>query len=92
MTGYAADLPAIGATAAALRSSADALDVDLTVSGVVGPGRLGPAVAALLTGVRSDLDQARGTVAALSEEVDRVRTAYAALDTDVATGFDQGPW
>lgn len=92
MSGFAADLPGIGAAATALRRSVDTLDVDLSASGDVGPGRLGPAVAALLAGAQADLDRVRGTVTGLAESAEQVRDSYADVDTDAATGFERGSW
>jgi hypothetical protein len=92
MTGFAADLPAIGSAAAALRAAAaDTLPVRLEPPGDVGPGRLGPAVAALLRSTEDDLVAARTAVTGLSEGVTKVRDTYADLDTNAATRFDPGP-
>jgi hypothetical protein len=91
MTGFEADLFAIDSAAAALRTAADALTVDLTQPGDVGPGRLGPAVAALLATASADLAGARTTVTEMSDGVARVRDTYADLDMGAASRFDQGP-
>jgi hypothetical protein len=91
MTGFEADLPAIDSAATALRAATDALSVTVSSPGDVGPGRLGPAVAALLAGAEADLTRTRTTVTELSENVTRVRDTYAELDTDAATRFDPGP-
>jgi hypothetical protein len=91
VAGFAADLPAIGAAATSLRAATDALTVDVTPPGDVGPGRLGPAVAALLRAAEADLGRARTAVADLSDAVDTARDTYAELDTDAATRFDHGP-
>jgi hypothetical protein len=93
MSGFAADLPGIGAAATALRAAADSLsDVTPAPAGDVGPGRLGPAVAALLGAVEADLAAAVESVAELSETVTRVRDSYAELEGDAAGRFDQAPW
>jgi hypothetical protein len=92
MTGFEADLPAIGAAAATLRSAVDALDVDLSPGGDVGPGRLGQAVSTLLATAAADVARAVATVTALSDEAARARDGYAELDTGAANRFDQGPW
>ncbi|MFL6119805.1 hypothetical protein [Actinophytocola sp.] len=91
MTGFEADLPAIGSAAAALRTAADSLAVELAPPGDVGPGRLGPAVAALLATASADLASARTTVTEMSASVARVRDTYADLDMGAASRFDQGP-
>lgn len=91
MTGFEADLPAIGSAAKALSAATDALAVSFSPPGDVGPGRLGPAVTALLGTAESTVTTARSTVTALSETVTRVRDTYAELDTDSANRFDLGP-
>jgi hypothetical protein len=91
MTGFAADLPAIGSAATALRAAADALTVQLAPPGDVGPGRLVAAVAALLRSTEDDLLAVRTAVTGLSEDVTKVRDTYADLDTNAATRFDLGP-
>jgi hypothetical protein len=91
MTGFEADLPAIGSAAKALRAAADALTVQLVPPGDVGPGRLGPAVAALLRSAEDDLANARTAVTDLSAGVRKVRDTYADLDTNAASRFDLGP-
>jgi hypothetical protein len=90
MTGFAADLPAIGSAAAALRAAADALTVRLEPPGDIGPGRLGPAVAALLRSTDDDLVAAHAAVTGLSDGVAKVHDTYADLDTNAATRFDPG--
>jgi hypothetical protein len=92
MAGFEADLPAISAAASTLRSAVDALDVDLSPGGDVGPGRLGPAVAALLATASADVSRARSAVTDLSDEVTRAGDAYTELDTNAANRFDQAPW
>ncbi|MCA1655559.1 MAG: hypothetical protein LC635_03745 [Pseudonocardiaceae bacterium] len=95
MSGFEADLPAIDATAAALRATVEALDVDLSAdgdSGDLGPGSLGAAVSAVLAGARADLERTRVAVTDLSDTVAGARAAYAELDTNVASRFDRDPW
>jgi hypothetical protein len=91
MTGFDADLPGIGAAAQALRAATDTLAVTVAPAGDVGPGMLGPAVAALLGTAESDLTRARSAVTELAAAVTRVRDTYAELDTDFANRFDLGP-
>jgi hypothetical protein len=92
MAGFEADLPAISAAASTLRSAVDAMEVDLSPGGDVGPGRLGVAVTTLLAAASADVSRARGAVVAMSDEVTRARDSYAELDTNAASRFDQGPW
>ncbi|MGB3441287.1 MAG: hypothetical protein WBA97_21255 [Actinophytocola sp.] len=92
MTGFAADLPGIGAAEKALRAAADDLEVSLTPAGDVGPGRLNAVVGTLLAGAAADVTRARATVTALSDNVGRVRETYTALDSEAASRFDQSPW
>jgi hypothetical protein len=92
MAGFEADLPAISAAAATLRSAVDSLDVDLSPGGDVGPGRLGLAVATLLASASADVSRALSAVTTMSDEVTRARDLYTELDTDAASRFDQGPW
>jgi len=92
VTGFETDLPAIAAVARTLRSSADVLDVDLTTSGEVGPGRLGPAVSALLAGAEADLTRARAALTALADSAAEAGATYTDADADAASRFDHGSW
>ncbi len=92
MNGFDADLSGIGAAAAALRHTADALDLHVAPVGDVGPGRLNTVVHALLASAATDVTRARATVTELAESAARVRDTYAELDTGTARRFDQGSW
>jgi len=96
-SGFAADLPAIGATAKALRSTADSVaaavaDLDASACADLGPGRLGGAAAALVADARADLGRVLGAVTADADLAEQVRDSYAELDTDTATRFDRRSW
>jgi hypothetical protein len=97
VAGFAADLPAIGATAKALRTTADSVaaavaDLDPAPCADLGPGRLGPVAAALVTGARADLDRVLGAVATDADRAEQARDSYAELDTETATRFDRRSW
>jgi hypothetical protein len=91
-SGFGADLPAITAAARTLRAALDALDVDLTTAGEVGPGRLAPAVSALLAGAEADLTRARAAVTALADSATAAGASYADADADAASRFHDRPW
>jgi len=97
VAGFAADLPAIGATAKALRTTADSVaaavaDLDAAACADLGPGRLGRVAAALVTGARADLDRVLGAVTTDADLAEQVRDSYEELDTDTATRFDRRSW
>jgi len=77
VSGYRADLDAIGAAGRVLRDTVDTVSaalghLDGGVCATVGPGRLGAALAGLTEDARSDLRRVLGSV---TEDAERVRAA-----------------
>ncbi|HEU5469717.1 MAG TPA: hypothetical protein VFV67_03620 [Actinophytocola sp.] len=80
MAGYRADLDAIHAAGRVLTGTVDAVaaaldGLDGGLCAVLGPGRLGPAAAALTEHTRQDLDR---VLAAITDNAGLVRSAAAA--------------
>lgn len=87
MSGFEADLAAIGVTARVLGSAADsvATAVDrLDGCAGLGPGRLDGVVGALITDAREELSGVLRAVTADAALVESVRAGYADLDSDAA--------
>lgn len=90
MSGFEADLAAIGITADVLGSAAEsvAAAVDrLDGCSGLGPGRLDAVTGTLIADTRAELS---GVLAAVQDDaalVDSIRGGYAALDDDVAAAL-----
>jgi 3-oxoacyl-ACP reductase-like protein len=87
VSGFEADLAAIGVTAGVLGSAVESVStaVDrLDGCAGVGPGRLDGVVGALITGTRDELS---GVLRAVTDDaalVESIRGGYASLDEDAA--------
>lgn len=96
MSGFEADLAAIGVTARVLGSAGESLTaaVDgLSGGGELGSDRLDAAVAALLADTRAELTGVLRAVTADAELVEAVRDGYASTEADAAARFGEpGPW
>jgi hypothetical protein len=90
VSGFEADLAAIGTTAGVLGSAAEsvAAAVDrLDGAAGLGPGRLDTVASALIADTRAELS---GVLRAVQDDaalVDSIRSGYAALDEDAAAAL-----
>lgn len=87
MTGFEADLAAIGITAGVLGNAAEAVAaaVDrLDGASGLGPGRLDAVTGALIAGARDELSGVLGAVQDDAALVESIRGGYAALDDNIA--------
>jgi hypothetical protein len=90
LSGFEADLVAIGDTASALATAAEsvAAAVDrLEGCSGLGPGRLDAVTGTLIADTRAELSEVRRAVAGDAELVAAVRGGYATLDEDAATAL-----
>lgn len=97
MSGFEADLDAIGGTADALRSTVDSMasvadHLDGSVCAGLGPGRIREVGAGLVADTRRELDRVLGALAADAALIEQVRSGYLTLDEDVAGRLERGPW
>jgi 3-oxoacyl-ACP reductase-like protein len=87
VSGFEADLAAIGVTAGVLGSAAESVSTAadrLDGSAGLGPGRLDEVVGALIAGTRDELS---GVLRAVTDDaalVESIRGGYASLDDDAA--------
>jgi 3-oxoacyl-ACP reductase-like protein len=90
VSGFEADLAAIGITAGVLGNAAEAVAaaVDrLDGASGLGPGRLDAVTGALIAGTRDELSGVLGAVKDDAALVESIRGGYAALDEDIAASL-----
>ncbi|OLF15692.1 hypothetical protein [Actinophytocola xanthii] len=96
MSGFEAELAALGVTAGVLGSAAESLSaaVDgLSGCAELGPGRLDEVAGALVADTRAELAGVFRAVAADAELVRSVRDGYAEVDENAGARFRElGPW